>query len=271
MTQSPPESALKFELDPLVEVGRLPKHIAIVMDGNGRWAKRIGHPRTDGHRQGSDTVRTVTRTCRRLGISALTLYAFSAQNWDRPPAEVDALMALLREFLLSERSEILDNNIRLRSIGSIERLPRSVRDVLDPLVTDSANNTGMVLTLALSYGGREEIVDAVRRIAAGVADGKLAPKDISDALFEQHLPSMEVGPVDLLIRTGGEQRISNFLLWSSAYAELYFSQTLWPEYEARDLYEAIAAFQRRERRFGRVLEATIEQAPAGAAAPTIEA
>lgn len=245
----------------LVELTRLPAHVAIVMDGNGRWAQRIGQPRTDGHRRGSDTVREITRASRRLGVRALTLYAFSAQNWERPQAEVDALMALLREFLVSEREEILENNIRLCAIGSIERLPRSVRDVLDPLVTDSAANTGMTLTLALSYGGREEIADAAQRLVAQALDGKLAPKDISPERLEAELPSMAVGPVDLLIRTGGEQRISNFLLWAAAYAELYFSPVLWPEFGAPELYEAVAAYQRRERRFGRVLSVSEGDAP----------
>ncbi|MEZ4254298.1 MAG: polyprenyl diphosphate synthase [Polyangiales bacterium] len=243
--------------DILVEVGRLPEHIAIVMDGNGRWANRLGMPRTDGHRRGSDAVRTVTRACRRLGVRALTLYAFSEQNWDRPPREVDALMALLREFLVSERDEILDNGIRLRGVGRIDRLPPIVREVLDPLAEESRNNTNMTLSLALSYGGREEIADAARVLAKEVAAGRLAPEKVTEAALAAEMPSMDVGPVDLLIRTGGEQRISNFLLWGAAYAELFFSPTLWPDYEARDLYEAIHAYQRRERRFGRAVELII--------------
>ncbi len=240
---------------PLVDVTRLPAHIAIVMDGNGRWAKRLGRPRPEGHRKGSDAVRTVTRACRRLGVSALTLYAFSEQNWDRPPSEVEALMGLLREFLETERSEILDNNIRLRAVGRIERLPRTVREVLDPLAEESKNNTGMTLSLALSYGGREEIADAARALGAAVAAGTLPATEIDEAKLAACMPSMDVGAVDLLVRTGGEQRISNFLLWGAAYAELYFSPTLWPEYGTEDLYQAIFAYQQRERRFGRVLDA----------------
>ncbi len=237
---------------PLVEVSRVPEHVAIVMDGNGRWAELRGQLRHEGHREGSEAVRRTVRAARRLGVRALTLYAFSEQNWDRPPCEVHALMGLLREFLVSERAEILDNAIRLRAIGRLDRLPTHVREVLEPLAAESADARGMTLTLALSYGGREELVDAARAMAHAAAAGTLDPELIDVALLDRALPSMDVGPVDLLVRTGGEQRISNFVLWAAAYAELFFTPTLWPDYGERDLYAAVAEFQRRDRRFGRV-------------------
>ena len=220
------------------------------MDGNGRWANQAGMPRPRGHRAGSDTVREITRACRRLGVKALTLYAFSEQNWDRSQLEVSALMALLREFLIREREEILGNQIRLRTIGRIERLPLEVREVLDPLVKESAEATGMTLTLALSYGGREELTDAARELAQSAAAGELDPSAVDESMLDRILPSMETGPVDLMIRTGGEQRISNFLLWACAYAEFWFTPTLWPEFHATDLFTAVAAYQARDRRFG---------------------
>ena len=223
------------------------------MDGNGRWAQHRGEDRPVGHRQGSDSVRTIVRSARRLGIRALTLYAFSEQNWQRPSFEVDALMELLREFLLTEREEILSNNIRLTSIGRTERLPERVLEVLRPLEAESADNKQMTLCLALSYGGREEIADAVRSIAMLVQQGKLDASLVDEKLLDRALPSMELGPVDLLIRTGGEQRISNFLLWNAAYAELVFSNKLWPEFDTEELHAAIATFQSRQRRFGLVI------------------
>jgi undecaprenyl diphosphate synthase len=236
----------------LIDVSRLPAHVAIIMDGNGRWAEQLGRPRPEGHRAGSDAVRRIVRASRRLGLRALTLYAFSEQNWERPESEVDALMGLLSEFLVSERNEILENRIRLRAVGRVDRLPRFVRDVLDPLSKESEDHDSMVLTLALSYGGREEIALTARELARKVREGVIEPDAIDVAMFDSVLPSMESGPVDLLIRTGGEQRISNFLLWGGAYAELYFSDALWPDYTERDLHEAIATYQQRDRRFGRV-------------------
>jgi undecaprenyl diphosphate synthase len=238
---------------PHVDLRNLPRHVAIIMDGNGRWAQQQGRPRADGHRDGSRAVRRTVRAARRLGVRALTLYAFSEQNWSRPAAEVAALMELLREFLQSEREELLDNRIRLRAIGRVHKLPHRVREVLEPLERDSAGLDGMTLTLCLSYGGREEMADAMRSLAIEVADGRLDPSEMDEERIARHVPSLDVGPVDLLIRTGGEQRVSNFLLWAGAYAELYFSSTLWPEYDAADLYEAIAAYQSRERRFGGIL------------------
>jgi undecaprenyl diphosphate synthase len=235
-----------------VEAQNLPSHIGIIMDGNGRWAQLRGRERVEGHREGSKAVRRIVRASRRLGIRALTLYAFSEQNWARPDLEVDALMQLLREFLLSERDEILDNGIRLNAIGNLGRLPAVVRTVLDPLRKDSAGSEEMTLTLALSYGGREEIANAARELAREVAAGKISPDDVTEQAMHARMPSLTVGDPDLVIRTGGERRISNFLLYGLAYAELHFSNALWPDFMESDLYEAIASFQARERRFGLV-------------------
>src|SRR3984957_16361385 len=236
----------------LVEARNLPAHVGIIMDGNGRWAQQRGLPRRDGHREGSDAVRRTVRAARRLGIRALTLYAFSEQNWARPEDEVDALMLLLRDFLLSERGEILDNGIRLNAIGNLGRLPALVRAVLDPLRRESQDNQQMTLTLALSYGGREEIAHAARELARAVAAGRIKPDDVTPEALHAHMPSLTVGDPDLVIRTGGERRISNFLLYGLAYAELHFADVLWPDFGAEDLYEAIASYQVRERRFGHV-------------------
>ena len=236
----------------LVDLTRLPRHVAIILDGNGRWAQERGRERADGHEQGSHAVRQVVRACRRLGIQALTLFAFSEQNWNRPRFEVEALMELLRSYLISEHDELVDNSIRLRAIGRVHKLPERVREVLDPLVQETASLDGMTLTLALSYGGREELLDAARALAAKVARGEVAPESIDEQTFELSIPSVDVGQVDLLIRTGGEQRISNFMLWGAAYAELYFSNKRWPDFEDQDLFDAIAMYQGRQRRFGRV-------------------
>ncbi len=238
---------------PLVDLAQLPKHVAIIMDGNGRWAQARGRLRTMGHREGSKSVRRVVRASRRLGVRALTLFAFSEQNWQRPEPEVVALMELLRDYLVTERRELIDNGVRLRAVGRIDKLPARVREVLDETIAETANLRGMTLTLALSYGGREEIVDAARTLASRVAAGELDPSAITEAALEREMPSISLGRVDLLIRTGGEQRISNFLLWGTAYAELYFTSKLWPEFAADDLYAAVEAYQRRERRFGQVL------------------
>jgi undecaprenyl diphosphate synthase len=238
---------------------RLPAHVAIIMDGNGRWAQHQGQLRTFGHREGSEAVRRIVRASRRLGIDALTLYAFSEQNWDRPRFEVEALMGLLKEFLLSQRDELIANGIKLRMIGRRERLPDHVGDVLDRIVDETSELDRMTLTLALSYGGREEIADAAREIARRAASGELDPERVDERLLGNVLPSMEVGPVDLLVRTSGELRLSNFLLWSTAYAELYFTDRLWPDFDESDLYEAIAAYQARDRRFGRVASPATEE------------
>ena len=220
------------------------------MDGNGRWAELNHRPRLDGHRVGADSVRDVTRAARELGLQALTLYAFSAQNWQRPAAEVGGLMQLLRDYLIGERAEILDNNIRLEAVGDLERLPPFVREPLDELRAISAKNDGMVLVLALSYGGRESIARAIRAIAGDVVRGALRCEDIDADRVGTYLPTAQLPPLDLLIRTSGEQRISNFMLWELAYAELVFVDVLWPEFRRADLYRALEVYASRERRFG---------------------
>ncbi len=236
----------------LVEARNIPSHVANLMDGNGRWAQLRGLPRVAGHREGSRTVRRMVRACRRLGVKALTLYAFSEQNWERPEIEVDALMELLREFLLSERDEILGNGIRFNAVGNLGRLPGIVRAVLEPLKEASRDNDAMTLTLALSYGGREEIAAVARELARQVKAGEIDASEIDAELLHRRMPSLSVGDPDLVIRTGGEQRISNFLLYGLAYAELFFSSALWPDFSEHDLHAAIASFQGRERRFGLV-------------------
>ena len=233
-----------------VDARNLPRHIGIIMDGNGRWAEARGEPREAGHKAGSAAVRRIVRLCRRLGVDALTLYAFSEQNWARPAGEVDALMGLLREFLVSERDEILENDIRLVAIGDLGRLPEAVREVLDPLRGASERNGKMTLALALSYGGREEIATAARQLAVEVAAGTLDPSAIDAALLGARLPSLGAGDPDLILRTGGEFRLSNFLLYGAAYAELAFFDRLWPDFTEDDLFAAISSYQRRERRFG---------------------
>ncbi|HSQ61653.1 MAG TPA: polyprenyl diphosphate synthase [Polyangiaceae bacterium] len=236
----------------LVEARNLPKHVGIIMDGNGRWAQLRGLPRARGHREGSQAVRRVVRAARRLGLNALTLYAFSEQNWARPEDEVDALMELLREFLLSERDEILGNGIRLNAIGNIGRLPALVRAVLEPLSHESSDNHEMTLTLALSYGGREEIAAAARELARRVEKGELSSEQVTEDALHGLMPSLTVGDPDLIVRTGGERRISNFLLYGLAYSELFFADVLWPDFGPDDLYQAVASYQGRERRFGKV-------------------
>jgi undecaprenyl diphosphate synthase len=236
----------------LIEARNLPNHVGIIMDGNGRWAEQRGRVRADGHREGAQAVRRTVRIARRLGLRALTLYAFSEQNWERPGDEVDALMDLLCDFLVSERGEILDNGIRLSAVGNLARLPTFVRELLDPLRNESASNDQMTLTLALSYGGREEIATAAREMAVMVAEGKMNADDIDADALHRAIPSLRVGDPDLVIRTGGERRISNFLLYGLAYAELYFEDALWPDYGARELFAAIQSYQSRERRFGRI-------------------
>ena len=228
----------------------LPRHVGIIMDGNGRWAEGQGQARLAGHRQGSDAVRNTTRAARKLGLEALTLYAFSSQNWARPPGEVDGLMELLRDYLESERAEIMDNGIRLNAIGQLDKLPARVREPLEQLRELSARNDKMVLTLALSYGGREEIVQAARRLAEDVQRGALSPDAIDAQAFEEKLWTHGLPPLELVVRTSGEVRVSNFLLWQLAYAELHLTETLWPDFGERELLLALEDFQRRERRFG---------------------
>jgi len=228
----------------------LPRHVGIIMDGNGRWAQRQGLARLEGHRVGADSVRDITRAAREIGIEALTLYAFSSQNWQRPASEVAGLMQLLRDYLIGERGEILDNAIRLEAIGDVERLPPIAKDPLDELRAASAANRGMTLTLALSYGGRESIARAVRAAVRDAVAGRLLPEAIDAERFGAYLPTQALPPLDLLIRTSGEQRISNFMLWEIAYAELIFVDVLWPEFRRQHLFECLDRYAARERRFG---------------------
>lgn len=221
------------------------------MDGNGRWAQMRGLPRLEGHRKGSDSVRCVTRAARGLGLEALTLYAFSAQNWQRPPDEVEGLMDLLREYLLAERSEILDNGIRLNAIGQLDRIPERVREPLQELREASRLNTQMTLTLALSYGGREEIVAMAQQVAKDTLSGLLVPDSIDAQAVEERLWTRGLPPLELVVRTSGEVRVSNFLLWQLAYAELHFTETLWPDFGEHELLSSLDEFQTRERRFGK--------------------
>jgi undecaprenyl diphosphate synthase len=236
------------------DISWLPRHVAIIMDGNGRWAQRNGKPRVEGHRQGAQSVRTVVRAARELGLRALTLYAFSSQNWQRPVEEVGALMQLLRDYVLEERAEIMDNAIRLIAIGDVDRLPDFVKEPLEALMRDSAGNRSMTLCLALSYGGRESIVSTARALSELVARGALRPDEITEDRFSAAMQTGGLPSLDLLIRTSGEERLSNFLLWESAYAELVFTQTLWPEFGRTDLEAALESYRGRERRFGRTRE-----------------
>ncbi|MBX3162104.1 MAG: di-trans,poly-cis-decaprenylcistransferase [Deltaproteobacteria bacterium] len=228
----------------------LPRHVGIIMDGNGRWAEAHGRPRIEGHRVGAESVRDITRASRQLGIEALTLYAFSSQNWQRPADEVTGLMQLLRDFLIDERSEILDNGIRLQAIGDIDRLPAFVTEPLRELREVSAHNTGMTLTLALSYGGRESIARAAQAALRDAAAGALRPEELDVERLGSYLPTASLPPLDLLIRTSGEQRISNFMLWELAYAELVFIDVLWPEFRREHLARCLEQYAGRERRFG---------------------
>jgi len=246
---------------PLIRLDSLPRHVAVIMDGNGRWAHQMQLPRTAGHREGSNAVRRTVRACRRLGINTLTLFAFSEQNWERPVYEVRALMDLFREFLIKERPEVLRTGIRVRSVGRVRRLPLYVRSLLQQLESETAQLDGMTLQLAISYGGQEEIADAARRLAEKAKNGEIDPASIDENSLAAELPSTEAGPVDLLIRTGGEYRISNFLLWGCAYAEFYFTRTLWPAFGEEELFRAISSFQKRNRRFGRVVTEERSQAP----------
>lgn len=235
-----------------LDLSNLPAHIAVIMDGNGRWAKKRFLNRVKGHEKGAEVVRVVVRTCREIGIRFLTLYAFSTENWQRPKVEVSALMSLLKKFLIDETPEMVENHIRLNVIGQIERLPADVQTEIRRAINVTAHNTGMCLNLALSYGGRAEIVHAVGQIAARVEAGTLAASDISDNVVARHLYTADMPDPELLIRTSGEMRISNFLLWQIAYCEIFFTQTLWPDFTKDELIGIIKDFQGRERRFGDV-------------------
>ena len=228
----------------------LPGHVAIIMDGNGRWAESPKLRRTRGHAEGVESVRAATRECARIGIRQLTLFAFSEENWKRPQREVSLLMRLLRRFLVGERGEIMDNNIRLTAVGRIDRLPDDVRRALDRTREMSAGNDGMNLCLALSYGGQQEIVDAVRTIGERIRAGDLDPEAVTLETIDEHLYQPHMPPVDLMIRTAGEMRVSNFLLWKLSYAELYITEACWPGFREKELHEALDAYAKRVRKFG---------------------
>ena len=245
-------------------MSQVPRHIAIIMDGNGRWARSRGEPRTRGHQEGAVSVREVVRAARELGVSALTLFAFSEQNWDRPPDEVGALMELLYKYILEEHDEIMENGIRLTAIGELERLPQFVREPLFALIEESKANTGMFLCLALSYGGREDLLKCMKRLGEEIRSGRLDPEDLNEVVVEARLSTDLLPPLDLLIRTSGEYRLSNFLLWQAAYAELYFTPTMWPDFRKEQLLEAIVSYQGRQRRFGLTTDQHQELADAAA-------
>ncbi|WP_114391777.1 isoprenyl transferase [Oleisolibacter albus] len=230
--------------------GPPPVHIAIIMDGNGRWAKARGLPRTAGHKKGVEAVRTALTAAQELGVRYLTLYSFSTENWSRPQDEVSALMQLLRFYLRGEIASLHKNNVRVRIIGERSRLSADIQSMVEHAETLTAGNTGLTLVLALSYGGRPELVTATRRIAEAVQSGRLALDDIDDSVVSSHLFTAGIPDPDLVIRTSGEKRISNFLLWQMAYAELVFLDTLWPDFSKRDLEDAIEEFHRRDRRYG---------------------
>jgi undecaprenyl diphosphate synthase len=245
-------SVVEMDLKELIIKDKIPHHIAIIMDGNGRWAQSRGSMRVFGHQNGVESVRQVTEAAAEIGIDYLTLYAFSTENWNRPRSEVDALMGLMVKAVQSETETLHKNNVRLSAIGELNDLPKSVRKQLQSAIDYTADNTGLTLVLALSYSGKWEITSAVKKIVDDVQKGKIDPDIIDDCLIETYLNTSNIPDPELLIRTSGERRISNFMLWQLAYTELYFSPVLWPDFRKKDLYEAIIDFQRRDRRFGRV-------------------
>ena len=229
---------------------QLPEHVAIIMDGNGRWAKRKGLSRIRGHRKGADTVRKIVTFSREIGIRWLTLYAFSEENWKRPSSEVQGLMTLLNRFLKNELKEMQKNGIQLRTIGRTERLPKSTRQILQDTIEKTSSNSNMTLTLALSYGGRQEILDAVLKIVSQIQENKISVSDITEKLVSNSLYTSGMPDPDLLIRTSGEYRVSNFLLWQISYSEIYITQTLWPDFGENEYKKALRDYQMRDRRFG---------------------
>ncbi|MBN2288589.1 MAG: isoprenyl transferase [Candidatus Glassbacteria bacterium] len=243
------ESELKRQV---IENGNIPRHVAIIMDGNGRWAQKRGRPRVFGHQQGMKSVRAVVEACRELGCEVLTLYAFSEENWSRPLTEIKALMRLLQNYIEKEKQNLRSNGIRVGCIGRLEKLSDAPRNAITDAVRFTADQKQMLLNLAVSYGSRAEIVDAVRRLAGEVAAGRLAPAEINETTLAGALYTADLPDPDLLIRTSGEMRLSNFLLWQVAYTEIYITDVLWPDFRKQNLFEAVAAFQKRERRFGKV-------------------
>jgi len=248
------DKSFEKSINEIKEKGRMPNHIAIIMDGNGRWAKKRNLPRIAGHRAGVKTVRMVVEECGNLGIDSLTLYTFSTENWNRPKQEVSALMKLLIQTLNKEIRDLVKNNVRLNVLGNIDGLPRQAADGMRDGMEATKENTGLKLNLALNYSGREEIIRAVRLIAKQVAEDRIKPEEIDSSLIENNLYTRGLADPDLLIRTSGEMRISNFLLWQLAYTELYITDVFWPDFSRKDLYRAIVSFGQRERRFGKVSE-----------------
>lgn len=253
-------SAEEIELLAQLVPERLPAHVAIIMDGNGRWARQRGYlDRIRGHEAGIESVREATRTSAQLHLKVLTLYAFSKENWRRPKTEIAALMELLRRFLIAERDELMENDIRLRAIGNLDDLPGGARGALDETMRLTAQNGGMQLVLSLSYGGRDEIVRAARKIADQARAGRIDPAKIDESLIDGALDTAGLPDPDLLVRTSGEMRVSNFLLWQIAYAEIFVTPVLWPDFRRRQLLEALADYQRRERRYGGVGQSTAQR------------
>jgi undecaprenyl diphosphate synthase len=250
MIASPTPDALQRLAAAGLDASRLPHHVAIIMDGNGRWAQQRGLPRIEGHRRGVKSVRGTIEECCRLGIGQLTLYCLSVENWKRPQAELDFLMTLLHEYLLLERAEIMEQNIRFTTIGRRTELPEDVLREIDENVRVSQNNTGMVLCLAINYGGRTELVDTVKALGERIARGELKPDDIDETLVSEALYTAGMPDPDLLIRTAGEMRVSNFLLWQISYAELWVTEKCWPDFDPATLHEALRDFAGRTRRFG---------------------
>lgn len=241
---------IKSEINP----ERIPNHIAIIMDGNGRWAQNHGKLRTFGHQKAIHAVRDVIESCVEIGVKTLTLYAFSTENWKRPKFEINALMSLLVSTIHKETKTLMDNNIKLRTIGDIDSLPNKCQKELADAIKTTEHNHRMTLVLALSYGSRKELTDAIKEIGRQIKSGKIQPEDIDEKLISDHLQTKGLDDPELLIRTSGEHRISNFLLWQIAYTELYFTQKLWPDFRKEDLYQAILDYQNRERRFGKTSE-----------------
>ncbi len=231
---------------------RLPRHVAVIMDGNGRWAKRRGLPRIMGHRQGVDALKELLRCCNDWGIQALTAYAFSTENWGRPLEEVDFLMTLFERVLMRELQEMMKENVRIQFVGNLAALPRSLQQQIERSMTETQHNHGIQFTVATNYGGRQEILQACRAIATQVQQGHIQPDEIDEAMFSRHLYTANVCDPDLLIRTSGEMRLSNFLLWQMAYAELYITEAFWPDFDRKEFHQALSAYQRRDRRFGKV-------------------
>jgi len=243
--------------DERLDLKKLPAHVAIIMDGNGRWAKKRLMNRVKGHERGSQTVRSIVTAARQLGIGMLTLYAFSTENWSRPKVEVTALMMLLKRFLVSERDELMTQGVRLNVLGQKEKLPKDIQEAADQTVAMTANNQGMVLNLALSYGSRQEITAGVQSLSKKVLSGLIHPDEITEEMISDHLYTRRMPDPDLIIRTSGEFRLSNFMMWQAAYSELYITQTLWPDFTRDEFIDILLNFQKRDRRFGGVKCSTL--------------